>query len=59
MHKSAIRIATALALVAVMSVVAVSLLMSGAGNATAFNADASERRARRSHTRPVRLAILQ
>ena len=42
MSKRAIRMATALALVAVMSVVAVSLLMTGAGGATAFNADASD-----------------
>ena len=41
MPKRAIRITTALALVAVMSVVAVSLLMTGVGGATAFNADAS------------------
>ena len=40
MPKSAIRIATALALVAAISVVAISLLMSGAGNATAFNSGA-------------------
>ena len=44
--KRTIRIATALALVAVMSVVAVSLLMTGAGGATAFNTDASAAPAR-------------
>ena len=38
MLKYAIRTATALALVAVMSVVAISLLTTGAGDATAFNA---------------------
>ena len=43
MSKRATRITTALALVAVMSVAAVSLLMTGAGGATAFNADASAR----------------
>ena len=43
MSKRTIRITTALALVAVMSMVAVSLLMTGAGGATAFNADASAR----------------
>ncbi len=41
MSKRTIRITTALALVAVMAVVAVSLLMSGTDGATAFNADAS------------------
>ena len=37
MSKYTIRIATALALVAVTSAVAVSLLMSGVGGATAFS----------------------
>ena len=37
MSKHAVRITTVLALVAVMSVVAVSLLMSGADGATAFS----------------------
>ena len=45
MSKRAIRITTALALVAVTSVIAVSLLMIG-GGATAFNADASDSVAR-------------
>ena len=45
MSKRAIRIATRLSLVAVMSVVAVSLLMAGAG-ATAFNAGGSDSGAR-------------
>ena len=43
MSKRAIRITTALTLVAVMSMVAISLLLTGAGGATAFNADASAR----------------
>ena len=42
MPKRAIRMATALALVAVMSVIAVSLLMTGVGGATAFNAGGSD-----------------
>ena len=42
MSRRAIRMATALALVATMGVVAVSLLMAGAGGATASNADASD-----------------
>ena len=42
MSKRAIRIATAMALVAVMAVVAVSLLMGGVGGATAFDAGASD-----------------
>lgn len=42
MSKRAIRITTDLALVAVMSVIAISLLMSGAGGATAFNAGVSD-----------------
>ena len=46
MSKRAIRIATALALVAVMSVIAASLLMTDAGGATAFNAGASDGAAR-------------
>ena len=46
MSKRAIRITTALALIAVMSVIAASLLMTGAGGATAFNADASDAVAR-------------
>ena len=37
MSKRAIRTATALTLIAVMSVVAVSLLLTGAGGATAFS----------------------
>ena len=41
MSKRAIRMVTALALVAVTSVVAVWLLMTGVGGATAFNADTS------------------
>ena len=40
--KRAIKITTALALVAVMSVIAASLLMTGAGGATAINSDASD-----------------
>ena len=43
MSKRAIRITTALALVAALSVAAVSLLMTGAGGAIALNADASAR----------------
>ncbi len=43
MSKRAIRITAALALVAALSVVAVSLLMTGAGGAIALNADASAR----------------
>ena len=46
MSKRAIRITTALALVAVTSVIAVSLLMTGAGGATAFNAGGSDSTAR-------------
>ena len=46
MSKRAIRITTALALLAVMSVIAISLLMTGAGGATAFNAGASDGAAR-------------
>ena len=42
MSKRAIKITTALALVAVMSVIAASLLMTGAGGATAFNSGASD-----------------
>ena len=42
MDKRAIRIATGVALGAVMAVVAVSLLMTGAGGATAFNAGGGE-----------------
>ena len=42
MSKRTIRITTALALVAVMAVIAVSLLMTGAGGATAFNAGGSD-----------------
>ena len=45
MPKNAIRIATALTLVAAIGVVAVSLLMTGASDATASNADASAARA--------------
>ena len=48
MSKRAIRVATGVALVAAMAVVAVSLLMSGAGGATAFNAGASDGGARHS-----------
>ena len=40
--KRAIRTATAIALLAVMSVIAISLLMSGAGGATAFNSGVSD-----------------
>ena len=42
MSKRAIRVATAVALVAVMAVIAASLLLTGVGGATAFNADASD-----------------
>ena len=45
MPKNAIRIATALTLVAVMAVVAISLLLTGASDATASNADAAVARA--------------
>ena len=45
MPKNAIRIATALAMVAAMGVVAVSLLLTGASDATASNADAVAARA--------------
>ena len=41
MSKRAIRIATGLALVAVMAVVAAALLMGGVGGATAFNTGGS------------------
>ena len=41
MSKRAIRVATGLALVAVMAVIAASLLLTGVGGATAFNADGS------------------
>ena len=46
MSKRAIRMAAGLALVAVMSVVAISLLMTGAGGVTAFNAGGSDGTAR-------------
>ena len=46
MSKRAIRIATAVALVAVMAVVAVSLLLTGVGGATAFDAEGSNTAAR-------------
>ena len=46
MSKRAIRITTALALVAVMSLIAASLLMTGTGGATAFNFGASDSAAR-------------
>ena len=42
MSKRAIRMATGLALVAVMAVIAVSLLLTGVGGATAFNAGGSD-----------------
>ena len=48
MSKRAIRVATGVALVAALAVVAASLLMSGAGGATAFNAGGSESTARHS-----------
>ena len=45
-YKRAIRIATAVALVAVMAVMAVSLLLTGVGGATAFNTEGSNTTAR-------------
>ena len=46
MPKYAIRTATVLALVAVVALVAISLLLTSAGGATAFNAGASDSDAR-------------
>ena len=46
MSERAIRIATGLTLVAVMAVIAVSLLLTGAGGVTAFNAGGSDTAAR-------------